>query len=153
MKFSDRKIRGNVKKRSFKANLESKNYMKLKLYIYIPFIVVAISIFILSSQSNLPIKFVFEFQDKVMHFIAFFVLGYTCVRICLFKGFTFTKVFILTIIISTGYGLTDEIHQSFVPNRVFDWADLFADFLGSASSVFIGMKIYKFDEKIRAKIV
>lgn len=127
--------------------------MKLKLYIYIPFISVALLIFILSSQSSLPIRFVFELQDKVMHFIAFFVLGYTCVRICLFKNYSHIKVFIITVVICTAYGLSDEIHQSYVPNRVFDWADLLADFLGSVTSVFAGIKLYKFDEKIRAIFV
>jgi VanZ family protein len=36
------------------------------------------------------------------------------------------------ILFATAYGLTDEIHQLFVPLREFDLADLFADTAGAA---------------------
>jgi len=36
------------------------------------------------------------------------------------------------VLFATAYGLTDEIHQSYVPGRSCDVADLFADFLGAA---------------------
>ena len=126
--------------------------MNLKLYIYLPFILTASIIFFLSGQSNLPIKMSFSLQDKVMHFLAFFVLGYTCLRICFYSRIKFYKSALLSIFICTLYGLSDEIHQSFVPNRVFDWADLFADFLGCTTAALIGSHFYKLDVKIKRKI-
>ena len=97
--------------------------MSLKLYIYLPFLCVASLIFYLSSQSNLPIKPIFEFQDKVMHFLAFFTLGYTCIRIFLYKKNSRIKSALITIFVCTCYGLSDELHQLMVPNRVFDLAN------------------------------
>ena len=39
---------------------------------------------------------------------------------------------ILAILLSTSYGISDEWHQSFVPNRSSDPADLAADAIGAA---------------------
>ena len=44
-------------------------------------------------------------------------------------------IFILSILFSSLYGVSDEIHQSFVPYRSADIMDVLADILGSALGV------------------
>ena len=52
----------------------------------------------------------------------------------------------LAIIIAILYGVTDEIHQYFVPGRTFDILDIIANSVGSAfvltRSIFIRSKLY-----------
>lgn len=126
--------------------------MALRLYIYLPFVFVALTIFFLSSQSHLPVVSVIEFQDKIMHFLAFFGLGYTMIRICFYKRVSKLNSIVITIGVCTIYGLSDEIHQTFVPNRVFDWADLFADFLGCATASLFASHFYRLDIKLKRAI-
>jgi VanZ family protein len=38
----------------------------------------------------------------------------------------------LAFVIASAYGMTDEWHQSFVPGRTADWADVRADAVGAA---------------------
>jgi len=44
-------------------------------------------------------------------------------------------VFLLSIFASTAYGISDEIHQSFVPCRSADVMDVLADMVGSGMGV------------------
>jgi len=44
---------------------------------------------------------------------------------------------ILSVLSSSLYGISDEIHQHFVPYRSAEWMDIFADILGSVFGVFI----------------
>jgi VanZ family protein len=37
---------------------------------------------------------------------------------------------------ATIYGITDEYHQIFVPNRIFSFTDIIADFTGSLVILF-----------------
>jgi len=50
-------------------------------------------------------------------------------------------IFMLSILFSSLYGISDEIHQSFVPYRTADVMDVLADILGSAFGVYIFFKI------------
>lgn len=91
-------------------------------------IVVALSIFMLSSRSKLPLpdSVVFPGMDKVLHALAFgcfaFAFSYWLGSV-LWK----TKPFLCILIVCVAaacYGASDEIHQMFVPGRdasVYDW--------------------------------
>lgn len=89
-------------------------------------------IFVLSSQSSVPVPNVAESQDKFMHLIAFGVLGVLAAR-----GWpprVMRDVLYLVLAVSV-YGIVDEIHQSFVAGRdasVYDWL---ADTLGGLIGV------------------
>ena len=97
-------------------------------------ILYCLMIFVLSSQStpdeHLP-GFLFGMGDKLLHAIEYGILG-----ILLYRAFIQTtrplKSMGLAILCSFIYGITDEIHQWFVPNRQTDVWDLFADTLGAA---------------------
>lgn len=71
------------------------------------------------------------FKDKLLHIIEYFILGLLVYRVLsLYQELEPVKIY-LTIIISTFYGLSDEIHQIFVLGRFFSFLDLLADFIGS----------------------
>ncbi|MCK4733862.1 MAG: VanZ family protein [Methanophagales archaeon] len=94
-----------------------------------------------------PFYFAYRYPDKFAHLILYMVLG-----ILLYQTLSSTrKVFLikyaapLSIAIGTLYGLTDEIHQSFVLYRSASTMDLFADFVGLLCAqllilIYIGVK-------------
>jgi len=112
---------------------------KFLLYL-LPVLIYMSFIFYLSSQSRVPVSIGFDTNGLILHIIEYFVLGFLVYR---FLGNFCTKksayfIFFISLLISILYGISDEIHQSFVPNRVFSLIDLGADFLGS----FIGIILY-----------
>jgi VanZ family protein len=50
------------------------------------------------------------------------------------------QIFVLAIIVSTLYGVTDEIHQLFVSGRQFSFFDMAFNFIGSSLILF---KVWK----------
>ena len=91
-------------------------------------IVVALSIFMLSSRSKLPLpdSTLFPGMDKVLHAFAFgcfaFSFSYWLGR-DMWKSKPAVCVLIVCIAAAC-YGASDEIHQMFVPGRdasVYDW--------------------------------
>ena len=65
----------------------------------------------------------------IYHLLEYFVLSFFLFRA--FNGYNVKNAFLLSILISTLYGVTDEIHQLFVPGRAFEIKDIFIDLLGS----------------------
>ncbi|MFB3895137.1 MAG: VanZ family protein [bacterium] len=95
---------------------------------------IAIAIFISSSISHPPTSGIRipEF-DKFLHSIGYAVFGYFARR-----AFSQTKrdlfaryAGIFAIVFCVFYGISDEIHQSFVPPRETDPIDLLADTIGA----------------------
>lgn len=86
----------------------------------------------LSAQSKLPMPMLFNFQDKIHHAGAYFVmslLAWRCFRHWL-------KQPLIPLLASVGfcslYGATDEWHQSFVAGRNSDSLDWLADIIGAS---------------------
>ena len=74
-----------------------------------------------------------------MHGFVFFILGILSYR-ALFIG-KFNNIFLLSLIISIGYALFDEIHQLFVPGRAFQGSDLLIDSIGAVIGIYITAKL------------
>lgn len=92
-------------------------------------------IFWLSDQEKLPVPAVFDFQDKLLHFTAYFVMGclsWRAFRHLRLKGQQLAFVSLLFCVL---YGLSDEWHQSFVPGRKSSGLDWLADSLGAAAAI------------------
>ena len=93
------------------------------------------AIFVLSSLPGLPAP-PGIFTDKHAHFAAYGVLSALVFR-ALAGGrrsdFTFGRG-LAALAIATAYGVTDEWHQSFVPGRQAELADLAADALGATAA-------------------
>ena len=94
-------------------------------------------IFYLSSQphpeDDLP-SFVLSFSDKVLHVVEYAVLGGLCYRaLCWGTNESWgNRALPLAVLFASLYGISDEIHQSFVPFRDSSWLDWVADTIGAA---------------------
>ncbi len=106
-----------------------------------PAIAVALAIFILSSFSKIPAPPLgFEMQDKLLHFIAYSVVGYLFARAFFFQNrYPAAREHFVAVAIIAGvlYGLSDEVHQYFVPGSYMELGDFIADALGVIFSVFL----------------
>lgn len=93
-------------------------------------------IFAMSSISELPAS-AGGIDDGVVH-----ALEYGMLAALLLRGFAGRRragvtgrAACLALFAATGYGLTDEMHQWFVPGRTADPADLAADAVGASVAV------------------
>ena len=77
----------------------------------------------------------FKFQDKLIHAGAYFVLLIFVWRY--FRHFTKRPIILgfASLVFCSLYGLTDEWHQSFVPNRHADLYDWLADSIGATMGI------------------
>jgi VanZ family protein len=101
-----------------------------------PAIAWAALIFTLSSLSRPPAPPPGPITDKHEHFAAYGVLSALVLR-----GLSGAALSGVTggaaagaAAIATGYGMTDELHQRFVPLRDSSWQDVVADALGAATA-------------------
>jgi VanZ family protein len=111
-------------------------------WIYIaPFIVMAV-IFGFSSRSQLPdLDGGRDFQNVVGHFVVYAALGATLTLLFRSLGWSARRALLFAIVISTLYGVSDEFHQSFVPNRNVDAKDVLDDFLGATSGSLVTLRM------------
>lgn len=115
-----------------------KNLSKIDIFMRLSFIICALLIFFLSSQSKLPSPpKPFFGLDKIFHIIAFGAFAFTLTFwFKTEKWISKAKKYVLFVIcITVIYGLSDEIHQYFVPNRSSSVYDLLADALGAFLAV------------------
>ncbi|MCC6673677.1 MAG: VanZ family protein [Thermomicrobiales bacterium] len=96
-----------------------------------PLVVMAI-IFALSSRSSLPdLDGGRGMQSIAGHFTVYAALGATLALLFRSLGWRTGRVILVAIAICVLYGISDEFHQSFVPNRSVEGKDILVDFLGS----------------------
>jgi VanZ family protein len=81
-------------------------------------------------------------SDKAAHFLVYGALGGTLIR-ALAGGrsarMTAMRILAATVL-ATLYGVSDEIHQMFVPHRTPDWQDVCADAFGAMTgAVVVGL--------------
>lgn len=88
------------------------------------------TIYYLSSQESFNLPRLPENFDKVAHVCIYIPLAFL-IYFALTKSGLNRFVLISTIFITILYGVADEFHQSFVPNRVPALDDLIADSLGA----------------------
>jgi VanZ family protein len=88
-------------------------------------------LFYLSSQSSLPSISTLPNFDKVEHLGAYGVLGALAFRAFAAFGAPARRAFVLASVAGALYGMSDEFHQIFTPNRTADIFDALADGTGS----------------------
>lgn len=105
--------------------------VKVKIKLWIPVGIWMGVLFYLSSIPNLR-AVENSFWDEIIrsgaHFV-FYAIGY----FLFFRAINFDrpkKNFWLPLLYVFAYALFDEIHQTFVPTRTFQWQDLVVDFSG-----------------------
>lgn len=97
----------------------------------------AAAIFIVSSFPNPPDAGGEELQYEIAHvveYLVFGVLAFGALRSYL-PGRPLAGIAAAAWAVSALYGMSDEFHQSFVPNRDANWLDVGFDALGAAIGV------------------
>jgi VanZ family protein len=100
----------------------------------VPVFAFAAWIFYLSDQPGVPAPEV-PFLDKALHFAAYFVLAALLRRALLAYDLADGAAAGWAFWLSVFYGVTDELHQSFIPYREPSLFDLAADAVGAAAAV------------------
>ena len=109
--------------------------MNRRLFLWAPVVAYMALIFWLSSLANPPQPPgpLSILSDKWLHGMLYAGLSVLVVRALAGRllGAVSVRVAALAIAVSVLYGVTDEIHQYFVPPRQSDVLDVVADFLGA----------------------
>jgi VanZ family protein len=101
-----------------------------------------VAIFIASSQTELP-NLPAGLSNYTGHFIAYTALGASAIRAfagARWSGVHFGAAWRATLL-SSAYGVTDELHQTLVPNRFPDMHDWAFDTLGTLLAVIVVLAI------------
>jgi VanZ family protein len=103
-----------------------------RVSLWAPVVAYLLAIFVVSSMPQPP-GMPAAVGDKSLHLAAYAVLGVLLVR-ALSGGRAAGvngRVVTWAALLATAYGLTDEVHQAFVPGRTADVRDLLADAVGA----------------------
>ncbi|MCA9415517.1 MAG: VanZ family protein [Candidatus Omnitrophica bacterium] len=106
-----------------------------RLWGWLPALILMGTIFYISSSPAPEIfrkKYIFS-QDKFIHIAVYFALAVFFARAFVWDRREMGRKWILiAIALSALYGISDEFHQSFVPERTSDIFDWFADLVGAS---------------------
>jgi VanZ family protein len=104
---------------------------------WVPVALYAGVIFYLSAQSHpedqLPSFLLKDVSDKVLHAVEYGILSLLCYRAFRWAAgpAVAQQAVVLAIVTASVYGITDEVHQFFVPFRESSWQDWLADTIGA----------------------
>lgn len=107
------------------------------LWYWVPAVLYAGAIYYLSAQSHpedqLPSFLLKEVSDKVLHAVEYGILSLLCYRAFRWAAgpAVARQAVVLAIVTASVYGITDEVHQAFVPLREASWQDWLADTVGA----------------------
>ena len=102
-----------------------------------PVVLYASTIFYLSALSHpeeqLPSFLLRDVSDKVLHAVEYGILSLLCYRAFRWAaGLPVARqAAVLAIVTASIFGITDEVHQLFVPFRESSWQDWLADTIGA----------------------
>lgn len=106
---------------------------------WLPLILYCLLIYIQSANPSPEQIPSFPFVDKLLHFTAYGIMGILFYRAYLTLQLKENErmLMLLSVVSATLYGISDEFHQSFVPFRDAEIADIIADLIGSACGVWL----------------
>ncbi len=105
------------------------------LWLWAPVVVLMAVIFALSAQSEPPMPD--NMSDVSAHSLAYAALAFLTLR-ALAGGFparVTLRAALAAVAITVAYGVTDEVHQMFVPGRTAEVRDLRSDAVGAVCAV------------------
>ena len=119
------------------------SFWKYQLKYWLPVYAYLILIFYFSSQSIIPASALLAGKFYIRPYLQH-ILIYTGLALTIHRAANYSKnnSIFLIIFSTTLYGLTDEIHQHFVPGRAFEFLDIGMDFLGAVLAIII-ITLYK----------
>ena len=103
------------------------------VFYWLPLVGFCSLIFWQSSKPSLGLPSFFPHFDKLLHFSAYYVMAILAARALTREkpGISKIRVYMFAIGFCVLFGISDEIHQSFVPGRTPSFWDVAADALGS----------------------
>ena len=113
---------------------------KLFLLYWLPLILYCLLIFFQSANPSPEQIPSFKFVDKLLHFAAYAIMGvlfYRAYQKTLKIKDNLRMLMLLSAASASLYGISDEIHQSFVPFRDAEVSDVIADTIGAFSGVYL----------------
>lgn len=116
-------------------------YLKVRAWIF--FLLYASLLIFLSHQPGDPTRpLPFPHFDKVQHLVGYFVFGFFFRRAIYFTNLEKKDAWVLlgTLL----FAISDEIHQSYIPNRSADALDVVADLCGAILGLFFFRGITRF---------
>ena len=108
-------------------------------FYWFPLIAYCVLIYIQSDHPSPQALPTFKSSDKLLHFAAYAVMGilfYRAYQTLTIKNNPKALV-MLSMISASLYGISDEIHQFFVPARYGSFSDVIADMIGAVCGVAI----------------
>jgi VanZ family protein len=104
-----------------------------RVWLWLPPLLYMAVIFQVSSQPN-PMPVVTRVVwDKALHVVEYTVLGLLLCRALRGEGLAARRATLISILLTSAYGATDETHQLFVPNRHAGADDWLADTSGATA--------------------
>ena len=99
-----------------------------------PLVIYCVMIFVQSCFPSPEVIRHLHWSDKLMHLGGYAILGALTVRMLKreLRGVRPWKIMSLVVLVGTLYGVSDELHQAFVPGRQADVLDVVADMAGTA---------------------
>ncbi len=122
------------------------------VWLWAPPIILMITIFILSSRQNIGVsdsEAVNFSLFKSLHVIEYCILYLLFFRAYLGSGISYARSILYGAISALGYGILDEVHQTFVPTRTGTLRDVFIDMIG----ISIGVLYTKYNTQFIKKIL
>lgn len=106
---------------------------RARLFAWAPPVAYMALIFAVSSIAIDVPHLTFPFRDKLVHTLEYGVLGFLVARAAAITWPTrsLVRIAAFAILIATTFGVSDEVHQSFVPGRSAELLDAVADFVGA----------------------
>lgn len=122
-------------------------------YYWFPVGLYCLLIFIVSSGAAPKGGPDFFQADKLAHFVIFAVLGALCLRALNTTALRNNPaaLIVLSMALASVYGVSDEIHQYFVPSRNSDLLDALADTCGSIAGVLVYWRIIIFRRRVEGQ--
>lgn len=105
--------------------------------------------FCLEEAPSVP-KFTFQYKDKVVHFIFYFVFVYFWTKGLKNKTINYISIILF---LAITIGITIEFLQdNFTQNRTFDWYDILANSLGAIASFIYVKKFYAIKNEFKISL-
>jgi len=111
-------------------------FEKNKIISRILFLLILIEIFYFSSLSSIPNTPKSLFIPIIYHFVVFFLFSFLLIVSITGTKRISIKHILIILIISIGYALLDEFHQSFIPGRDAGLQDIITDVTGIVVGIF-----------------
>lgn len=131
---------------SFSTRLYNKLKTNPKLFVFLPLCLYWLFLFALTTIPAENVPRYFDAQDKIEHFVAYFVLAILLTftlhfqeKVKLFSE----KFFVSAVLLIILYATVDEVHQIFIPGRYCDVFDWITDIIGGTAGIIFAKNVIK----------